>query len=272
MGYLQDEEVLEKAPRRVFLDIDPGFGQMWHELGLCDLFSGHDAFVTVGTNLGHPGCRIPNSGRDWIPTLPPVVLALWPFSSTRGRAFTSVGSWRGPFDPIEFEGETFGLRVHEFRQFSSLPRASGLPFEIALDIDPIEEEDIRRLREGGWVLENPSRVSHDPSAYQRYVQESLGEFLVAKGMYVRSRSGWFSDRTACYLASGRPALMQDTGLSGQMETGMGLVTFSALGEAVEAAQEIAGNWPKHSRVARELAVEHLDSTRVLGLMVEAVSA
>ncbi|MBT8397456.1 MAG: hypothetical protein HKO65_16520 [Gemmatimonadetes bacterium] len=272
MGYLQDELVLEKARKRVFLDIDPGFGQMWHELGLCDLFSDHDAFVTVGNNLGEPDCRIPTCGRQWIPTLPPVVLSLWPFHRTRGRAFTSVGSWRGPFDPIEFDGETFGLRVHEFRQFSTLPRACGLPFEIALDIDPVEEEDLRRLRDGGWTLEDPSRVASDPRTYRRYVQQSLGEFMVAKGMYVRSRSGWFSDRTACYLASGRPALMQDTGLNGRMETGLGLVTFNALDDAVEVAGEVAGEWPRHSRAARELAVRHLDSNQVLGPIAEAVTA
>lgn len=264
MGYLQDDAVLSRARKRVFLDIDPGFGQMWRSLGWCDVFAGHDAFVTVGTKVGLPGCRVPTCGLPWIRTLPPVVLDLWPRSPEEGSRFTSVGSWRGPYDPVEFEGETFGLRVHEFRRFAEVPRASGLPFEMALEIDDADDADARRLEAGGWRLTDPRTVAGDPWSYRRFVRASRGEFMVAKGMYVRSRSGWFSDRTVCYLASGRPAVVQETGLDGAIPTGVGLVTFRTPEEAVARARDVHGDWRRHARAARELAVEHLDSDRVLG--------
>jgi hypothetical protein len=272
MGYLKDEAVLDRARKRVFLDIDPGFGQMWRSLGLCDVFAGHDVFVTVGTNVGRPDCHIPTCGLSWIPTLPPVVLDLWPPSDQPGRCFTSVGAWRGPYDAVEFEGERYGLRAHEFRRFSEVPRESGLPFEVALEIDPGDVADARSLEDGGWRLADPRSVAGGPMRYRRYLRGSRGEFMVAKGMYVRSRSGWFSDRTACYLASGRPALVQDTGIDGVLPTGLGLVTFEEPEEAVAEVSRVESAWSVHARAARELAVEHLDSDRVLGRLASAVTA
>lgn len=268
MGFLADEEVLARARRRVFLDIDPGFGHMWRELGLCDLFAGHDLFVTVGGNVGRPGCRIPTCGLPWIATLPPVVLEHWPPEEGEGERFTTVASWRGPYAPVEYRGRTYGLRVHEFRRFASVPRMSGLPFQVALDIDPCETADIRRLAAGGWSVEDPVRVAGDPWAYRDYIRRSRAEFMVAKGMYVHTRSGWFSDRTACYLATGRPALVQETGLDGSLEMGEGLLAFRTPEEAAWGAREIAGNWRRHSRAARALAVERFGSDRVLSRLLE----
>lgn len=272
MGYLSDPELLARARRRVFLDIDPGFGQMWRALGLCDLFAGHDAFVTVGTRVGRADCRVPTCGLSWITTLPPVVIDRWPASAERGSSFTSVGSWRGPWAPVEYEGERYGLRAHEFRRFAAVPRESGLDFEIALDIDPEDHADATRLADGGWRLSDPQSVSGTPEHYQRYVQTSLAEFGVAKGMYVHARTGWVSDRTACYLASGRPAIVQDTGLDGTLETGLGLLTFSTPDEAMSAARTVHADWHRHAHAARALAVEHLDSDRVLGRLVDEVAA
>ena len=272
MGYLEDPELLSRARRRVFLDIDPGFGQMWQALGLCDLFRGHDGFVTVGTRVGRDDCRVPTCGCTWIPTLPPVVIDQWPASTERGTSFTSVGSWRGPWAPVEYDGERYGLRVHEFRRFAAVPRASGLSFEIALDIDPEDHADASRLVDGGWHLSDPRSVSATPQQYQHYVQHSLGEFGIAKGMYVRARTGWMSDRTACYLASGRPAIVQDTGLDDTIETGEGLLTFSSPEEAISAAQVVHADWDRHARAARALAEERLDSDRVLGKLVDQVAA
>jgi hypothetical protein len=272
MGYLEDPELLGKARRRVFLDIDPGFGQMWRALGLCDVFASHDAFVTVGTRVGRDDCRIPTCGLPWITTLPPVVLDAWTPSDARGTSFTSVGSWRGPWAPVEFEGEQFGLRAHEFRRFAGVPRASGLSFEMALDIDPADGIDASRLRTGGWRLSDPREVSGTPDDYRRYVRGSRAEFSIAKGMYVRARSGWVSDRTACYLASGRPALVQDTGLEDTLETGVGLLSFVTPEQAVAAAHAVDADWTRHARAARALAVEHFDSDRVLGRLADAVAA
>jgi len=270
MGYLNDPRMLEAARRRVFLDIDPGFPQMWHALGYCDMFAGHDVFFTVGRNVGRPGCAIPTGGLRWIPVSPPVVTALWPASTEDwGRRFTSVGSWRGPYDPVVFEGETYGLRVHEFRKFSSVARDSGLPFEAALEIEPEDDPDAKALVADGWRLVDPRDVAGGPLLYRRYVRGSRCEFLVAKNMYVRSRSGWVSDRTACYLASGRPALVQDTGLDPDLATGEGMIAFRTPEEAVEGARRIDGDWNRHARAARTLAMEHFEARRVLSGLVEA---
>jgi hypothetical protein len=272
MGYLNDPELLAQARRRVFLDIDPGFGQMWRALGLCDLFQGHDAFVTVGTRIGSDDCRIPTCDLHWTRTLPPVVLDQWTPSADRGARFTSVGSWRGPWAPVEYQGERFGLRAHEFRRFAEVPRASGLGFEVALDIDPADEADASRLRAGGWRLSDPLDVSGTLDEYRDYVRGSLAEFSVAKEMYVRAKSGWVSDRTACYLASGRPAIVQDTGLDGTLQTGRGLLSFTTPAEAIAAARAVDADWQSHARAARALAVEHLDSDRVLGELADQVAA
>jgi hypothetical protein len=272
MGYLDDEELLAAAPRRVFLDIDPGFAQMWRDLGLADPFAGHDVFVTIGENIGRPGCPIPTCGLDWLRTRQPLVLELWPEQNTTGGLFTTVGSWRGAYGPIEWEGRTYGLRVHEFRKFVELPDTSGLRFELALDIDDAETRDLDLLRAHGWELVDPTRVACDPVVYQRYVASSKAEFVVAKNLYVDTRSGWFSDRSACYLASGKPVVAQDTGLEGLYPLGEGLVTFRTVDEAASAVHEISGDYRRHARAARALAETYFDSDLVLGNLVDAVEA
>jgi hypothetical protein len=272
MGYLDDEELLAAAPRRVFLDIDPGFAQMWRDLGLADPFAGHHVFATIGENIGRPGCPIPTCGLDWLRTRQPLVLDLWPEQSSTDGRFTTVGSWRGAYGPIEWDGRTYGLRVHEFRKFVELPDLSGLPFELALDIDEAETRDLDLLRTHGWELVDPGRVASDPVVYQRYVAASKAEFVVAKNLYVDTRSGWFSDRSACYLASGKPVVAQDTGLEGLFPLGEGLVTFRTVDEAAAAVHEIAGDYRRHARVARELAEAYFNSDLVLANLIDAVEA
>jgi hypothetical protein len=267
MGYLEEEEILAAAPVRVFLDIDPGFGQIWKALGLHDLFRGHDRFLTVGGRIGAADCEVPTVGLEWIPIRPPVDLAEWPVQTDRGSRFTSVASWRGAFEPLEYEGRTLGLRVHEFRRFFELPERSGSEFEVALDIDDAETRDLIPLGEHGWKLVDPGRVAADPWRYRTYIQESAAELMIAKNLYVETRSGWFSDRSACYLASGRPVLAQDTGLDG-LPAGEGLVTFSTLEEAVAGVEEIERDYERHSRAAREIAEEHFAAERVLPRMLK----
>jgi hypothetical protein len=263
MGYLDDEEILAAAPLRAFLDIDPGFGQMWRALDLADPFAGHDAFVTVGENIGRDGCAIPTCGIDWITTPQPVVLSQWPFTPGAGAAFTSVGAWRGPYGPVEYEGRTYGLRVHEFRRFLGLPVLTGRRFEVALDIHAAEEDDLARLREGGWALADPAVVAATPEAYRDYIHGSGAELMVAKNMYVESRSGWFSDRSICYLASGRPVLAQDTGFRERYPVGEGLLGFSDVDEACAGVEEIVSDPARHQRAARAIAEAHFDSRVVL---------
>jgi hypothetical protein len=268
MGFLDDEDLLAAAPRRVFLDIDPGFTQMWRVLGLHDLLGGHDDHVTIGANIHRPSCMVPTAGVEWLTTKQPVVLQQWPVAEGSGRGFTSIASWRGPFGPVDHEGRTYGLRVHEFRQFLELPTRTGAELEMALDIHEAEVDDLRRLRAHGWRLVDPCEVTCDPWRYQAFIQRSAAEFMVAKNMYVQSRSGWISDRSICYLASGRPVLAQDTGLDDVVPIGEGLLTFTTLDEAVAGVAEVTAEPARHRRAARELAEEHFAAERVLGLLLD----
>ena len=272
MGFLGDFEILATVPKRVFLDIDPGFGQMWQELGLAAVFGGHDHYVTIGENIGRDGCDVPTCGFDWITTPQPVVLEHWPVADTKpAHGFTSIASWRGPFGPVEYRGKKYGLRVHEFRKFATLPKLAGGEFDLALDIYPVEKKDIALLRDNGWTLLDPVAVAGDPAAYHEFVQRSEAEVMIAKNLYVETRGGWFSDRSICYLASGRPVLAQDTGFSKNYPTGRGLVPFSTLDEAVAGVKEIAANYDAHRHAAREIAEEFFDSDKVLRRLLEAVS-
>jgi hypothetical protein len=263
MGYLRDEEILGSTSKRIFFDIDPGFGQFWDELGLHQPFGGYDAYVTIGLNIGRPDCTIPTCGLDWIVSPQPVVLESWPRSDVLGQSFTTIASWRGAYGPVDFQGQSYGLRVHQFRQFVDLPALTGRPFELALAIDPGETRDLTLLTDKGWSLVDPQVVAGDPLAYRRYIGRSLAEFSVAKDIYVRTRGGWISDRSLCYLASGKPVLAQETGLSRHYPTGEGLITYSTLEEAVAGVEEIARRPGRHARAARALADEYFDSDKVL---------
>jgi hypothetical protein len=267
MGFITDDEIMGSARRRVFLDIDPGFGQMWHELGLADVFRGHDAFVTIAENISEADCSIPTCGLDWITTRPPVTLDSWP-SLNGGSAFTTVATWRGPFEPIEFAGRRYGVRAHEFRRFAELPGLIPEPFEIALEIDAADRKDVQLLVERGWKLVDPIAAAGDPERYRSFIQRSKAEVMIAKNMYVETRSGWFSDRSACYLASGKPVLAQDTGFARNYPVGEGLLSFRDLEEAADGAREISRNWGKHSKAAREIAEEHFDARKVLRRLLD----
>jgi len=269
MGYLDDEDLLALPPLRVFLDVDPGFGQMWRELGLADLFAGHDRFVSVGLNVGSPGCGVPPCGLEWITTLPPVALGHWA-PAAGGAGFTSVASWRGPYAPIEFGGRTYGLRVHEFRRFLAVAQRTSAEFRLALAIDPADGADVERLRNAGWALLDPREAAGDPHGYQRFIRASEAEFTVAKGIYVETDSGWFSDRSACYLASGKPVVAQETGFGAHLPLGEGLLAFSGLEEAIAAVEDVRADPARHRGAAREIAEEHFAAARVLSELVDVV--
>lgn len=271
MGYLDDEELLDRCELRVFLDIDPGFGHMWQDLGLHEMFHGHHRYVTIGENIGSDRCTIPTCGIDWVTTKQPVVLDEWPTSPVPDGAISSVASWRGPFGPIEYEGRTYGLRVHEFRRFFGLPDLTGADFELALDIHQAEVPDLEALDEHGWRRVDPMTVAARPGRYRRYLQDSAAELMIAKNMYVQSRSGWFSDRSACYLASGRPVLAQDTGLEGLLQTGHGVLTFDSPAEAAEATRAVMADPAHHGAAARRIAEEHFDSDVVLPRLLDQVN-
>ena len=251
---------------RVFLDIDPGYPQMWRELGLADMFAGHDTLATVGGNIGRAGCRIPTCGLGWVTTAPPVSLTDWP-AVPGGRTFTTVAKWRNPYGTVTFDGRTYGSRVHEFRKFMELPRLVGAEFELALDIDGTEVSDLEALERNGWRLVDPVTVAGTPERYRDYIQGSGAEFCVAQNMYVATRSGWLSDRSVCYLASGKPVLAQDTGFSADYPVGEGLIAFSTLEEAAAGVAEISEHYEGHSHAARALAEEYFDAATVVGRLL-----
>jgi hypothetical protein len=243
---------------------------MWRALGQADIFAGHDAHVTIGERIGQPDCSIPDCGLDWITSPQPVVLDAWPVTPapTGGVRFTSIASWRGAYGPVEYRGHRYGLRVHQMRRFADLPTLAPAAFELALHIHEDERDDIELLRDRCWLLTDPSTAAATPSSYREYLQGSSAELMVAKGMYVDSRSGWFSERSICYLACGRPVLAQDTGLAELYPAGTGLVTFSTLDEAVAGVESIVGDYDRHSLAARAIAEEYFDSDKVLTRLVE----
>jgi hypothetical protein len=243
---------------------------MWADLALADVIDGHDAFLTVGTNIGDAGCRIPTLGRTWQATLPPIVMEQWPVQDGPGRAITTVASWRGPFDPVEHEGTRYGLRAHEFRPLAGIAERVDWPVEVALDIDPTDAADRDRLAAGGWQLADPVAVAGTPDDYRGYVQTSTAELMVAKGIYVHTASGWFSDRSACYLASGRPVVAQDTGIGTHLPTGDGLLVFRTAAEAEAGIADVLAHYQHHRDAARALAEDHLDSDKILPALIDSV--
>jgi hypothetical protein len=267
-GNLRCERLLRQARRRAYVDIDPGFTQIWKAQGLLSV-DHHDVYFTIGENIGRPGCPIPTGGTDWRPTRPPVVLSDWPVAANGVRdRFTTVASWRGGYGSLEFEGTRYGAKAHEFRKFVELPGRAPGTFEVALDIHPAEAPDLALLRDHGWELVDPRHVARDPLSFREYVQGSGAEFSVAQGIYVETESGWFSDRTVRYLASGKPALVQDTGFTRTLPAGEGLLAFRTLEEAAAGAGEIARDYERHSIAARRLAEDEFDSKRVLTRLLE----
>lgn len=272
-GHLAYRPLFDRFRRKVLVDIDPGFTQYWHASGNPGArVEDHDVHFTIGANIGTRGCPIPTSGIEWRATRPPVILSEWPAVGDGRDTFTTIASWRGPYGPLEVDGRRFGLKVHEFRKFIDLPRRLSRPFELALDIDPADNADREALEEAGWKLVDPKLVARDPDSFRSYVQASGAEFSVAKGVYVDTASGWFSDRSAHYLASGRPVLIQDTGFGRDLPVGEGLLSFRSLDEAAEGGTRIADDYDRHARAARDIAEEYFDSKKVLADVMEEVLA
>jgi hypothetical protein len=271
-GMLTDRGLLEPIERRVYLDLDPGFNQAWHTAAGIDMrFDAHTHFATVGLAMGGPECRVPTCGKQWITTCPPVVLPAWPVATRQTtKAFTTVANWRS-YGSLEYDGLFLGQKAHALRPLLDLPRRTRTPLTLALSIDPAEP-DLARLRDNGWSLLDPRRAAGTPDSYQRFVAGSHAELGIAKSGYVVTRSGWFSDRSVCYLASGRPVLAQDTGFGVLLPTGSGLLSFTDTTDALAGVDAIEADYGRHRDAARALAEQHFDSDRVLTRLLDRVGA
>jgi hypothetical protein len=249
-------------PHRVLIDTDPAFTQISHlrdETALSRAVQ-HTAFFSFGENIERGTASVPDDGFTWQATRQPVVLDLWPAMPPQPSGmFTTVMQWES-YKEREHDGAVYGMKSKSFLDYLDLPRLTGQAFELALG-SPDAPRDL--LADKGWRLENPLDIAEDPWTYQRYIQASKAEFTVAKQAYAMTNSGWFSERSANYLASARPVVTQDTGFDGIFPTGRGLLSFRTCDEAVASIAEINARYFEHCQAARELAAAYFDSNLVL---------
>jgi len=272
-GMLTDEELTSPVPTRVYLDLDPGFTQLWHAVQGIDMrFGGHTQFVTIGQRVGQAGCAVPTCGLRWLRTPQPVVLACWPVADQISHdGLTTVGNWRG-YGSIEHAGVFYGQKAHSLRQFITLPTRTKEKLFLALAIHPQEVKDLDALASHGWRLIDPGEVAATPAAYQQFIQGSRAEFGIAKSGYVAAQCGWFSDRSVCYLASGRPVIAQDTGFRDMLPTGHGLFAFRTIDDVLSAVHALGMDYQRHARAARAIAEDYFDSDRILSRFLQQIGA
>jgi hypothetical protein len=253
--------------RRIFIDADPGFTQIRIAEGDADLvktIEQCECLFTVGQHMGAKGCLIPTMGRRWLKTLPPVVLSDWPWvDENSAKHFSTIMQWRS-YREVVYKGISYGNKDKEFPKFIELPKLTQQPFQIALSGGDPDE-----LCQNGWEVIPGWIASFTPDSYQKFIQTSRAEFGVAKQGYVATQGGWFSDRSVCYLSSGRPVLVQDTSLSNWLPIGEGLLTFQDLSESINGVNTINADYQKHRRAARKIAEDYFDSNKVLSSLLEA---
>jgi hypothetical protein len=257
---------LLEIPVRVFVDTDPVFTQVRHltEPGSRQAARQHTAFVSFGENIGQPKATVPHDGFSWQATRQPVVLEAWPVTPgpVHGK-FTTVMQWDS-YATRAYNGRLYGMKSVSFGPYLDLPGKAGPVFELAIG-SPTAPRSL--LRRQGWGVRNSLRPTRDPWTYQHFIQQSKAEFSVAKSGYVVSYSGWFSERSAAYLASGRPVLVQDTGFSEWLETGAGVMPFTTPEEALAGLEEINRRYEFHCRAARAMAAEYFDARKVLSRLI-----
>jgi hypothetical protein len=256
--------------RRALIDLDPGMLQipaLDTDLGLSD----HEILLTLGSKMGEPDCQVPTLGRTWHRFMPFIYLPLWKTAPDPGEsaAFSSITQWT--WDEIWYGKRVLSTSKREaFLRYLEMPQRTSRTFELAANIHPKDTTGDRELMlKMGWKLLNPHLVARSPSIYQQYIQQSRAEFACCKPIYRELKTGWFSDRSAAYLASGRPVLAENTGFKDHLPTGSGLLSFDDMDEAQAGVAEIDGNYPRHSRAARALAEEFLNAEKSLPAMLSA---
>jgi hypothetical protein len=269
-------EELHSIRNLVYVESDPGVEQIkidQEDSGTIDYLKAHRHLFTFGENIGRPSFAVPTHGFHWLPTRQPVVTDLWCKSAEApapdpGAYFTTICNWStsGKKDIVWRDSNYLWSKSLEFLRFVDAPRLSGEPFEMATDIKDTGENEL--FAKNDWKLVLPHDLSADWNSYRDYIRNSKGEFTCAKDQYIRLNTGWFSDRTACYLAAGRPVITQETGFSTHYGGGEGLLSFNSMEEIVEAVASIRGDYKKHSRAALAIAKEIFEAEKVLKSLLD----
>lgn len=256
-------DMLAKFRRTALVDIDPGLLQFWISHGQLKV-APHDLYFTTGETVGKPDARFSDCGFQWIPINPPIALDCWPVvSAPPDGPFTTISSWWSGDWMTDENGTYDNNKRAQFLKFSDLPRLTSQPLELALCTGEADADDIRLLEGKGWRICHAYDVAGTPEDYRRYIQRSRGEFSCAKTSCMLFQNAWISDRSLCYLATGRPAVVQHTGPSSRLPDRLGLLRFSTLDEAAECVEEATTNYSLHSRAARELTETHFDARKVV---------
>jgi hypothetical protein len=257
-----------------YVDLDPGVTQLSLANGdktLRDVLGEHRTLFTFGENIGTSRSTIPTGGYTWHPTRQPVVIDCWTNASVPRPVYTTIGKWTSRDRDMEYAGEHYGWSKREqWLELLALPSRTHVQFEMAMDVKT--PDDCQRLTGSGWSLVDPLNISTDPWRYREYIRRSRAEFSVAKDMNVRLRSGWFSDRSACYLAAGRPVVLQDTGFGDVVPLGPGLHAFATVEGAARAIRDIEADWQLASAHATSVARDWFDAERILGQMLRTIGA
>lgn len=265
---IRDEQAQIK--RRIYVESDPFAAQVKVSSGNTAVslaLAAHDTLFSFGENIGAPDCAVPATNFEWLPTRQPVALELWQGgASYSGAAYNTITTWHNKGKNIQYLGETwYWTKDREFEKFLGLPKLSGRSFELATKLDAASE---RILAEQGWRLTDAPEVSRQVTLYRNYIQQSRGEFTVARDQYVRPHTGWFSDRSACYLAAARPVITQETGFSKFLPTGKGLFAFKTMEDILTAIDAIESDYAGNCRAARAIAAEYFAAEKVLGILMK----
>lgn len=267
--YRMSAPMLARFRRTALVDIDPGLLQLWlHRREV--VAEPHDVYFTTGETVGLPGSSIPDCGLPWVRIRPAVSLADWPWAGERTRdAFTTVSSWWGGEWIADDDGNWLDNNKRaSFLEFVDLPKLVGAPLELALNTGPKDADDLRLLADRGWTVRHIADVVATPGDYRRYIRTSRGEISCAKPSCMRFQGAWMSDRTLCYLAGGRPAVVQHTGPSPALDGRDGLVRFTTLEEAAAGIDDVAARYDEHRLAARTLAEDFFDARKVAAQMLD----
>jgi hypothetical protein len=255
--------------RRIYVESDPFASQVKVATGdaaTIAALGAHDTHFTFGENVGQPDCLVPVERFTWLPTRQPVVMDLWQHAHSAAEApYTTITTWHNTGKDIEYQGDRYyWTKDREFERFLDLPRRRAVPFELAVGVDDTVRQ---RLEASGWRLRRSIDLSASVPGYRDYIQRSRGEFTVARDQYVRPRTGWFSDRTACYLAAGRPVITEDTGFGKFIPTGRGLFAFTTMDDVLAAVDAIESDYERQCSAAREIAEAYFGAEKVVASLM-----